>query len=453
MKRPPSGVFHATYALLALALILLMPVSAHAAISSIGGTVTDADTGAPVASATTLLYEYVPGWILRASGTTNATGGYAFVGWPAGDYRVRVEKAGYMDGRTPLFAFLGGTHDVDIDLWPVAHRVSGRSRFSTAEQIARIREYENPVLCWDSVDDIVIASGDDRAAADPLAAAGLCWAYPNPDGDAAPLFLVSATRTPDEVLVAVKDIVAQSGPPVTIHIVGGTTSVPDARFNELSAYVGPGKLVKHRVQATGSRYDMAAAIARHMKDERPGDMTNIPLIANGADSTKFFDALALSAISGNNGAPIVLVSVGSIPPATQSVIDDMAPARIIIGGGPNTVSAGVETALSDGGTITVDRWSGGNRYATAAKIADNALIEMALGDYSFGLAAKLPDGLSGGATIGGYFGGPLLLTKTDSIPAETLAVINNWHPKNIYLFGGPNSIAESVRMQALATIP
>ncbi len=89
----------------------------------------------------------------------------------------------------------------------------------------------------DGVTDVVIASGDDREAADPLAAAGLCWAYD------APMLLVQSSATPSSVKSAVKAIVNANGP-VTLHVVGGTMSVPDARIADIKSYVGAGNVTR-----------------------------------------------------------------------------------------------------------------------------------------------------------------------------------------------------------------
>ncbi|MDZ4064274.1 MAG: cell wall-binding repeat-containing protein, partial [Coriobacteriia bacterium] len=167
-------------------------------------------------------------------------------------------------------------------------RLSSGSRYTTAVKIAREGFDADPGMAgtqWDGVKHVVIASGEDRAVADPPSAAGLCWAYD------APLFLVSSTRVEAEVERAIGEIANQNGS-VTVHIVGGTTSVPNARFTELDAAVA-GTLVKDRVVAAGTRYDLAAGVARRMRTVS-GTAPDTVLVANGADPKKLFDALALS---------------------------------------------------------------------------------------------------------------------------------------------------------------
>ncbi|MDH4140164.1 MAG: S8 family serine peptidase [Coriobacteriia bacterium] len=314
-------------------------------------------------------------------------------------------------------------------------RVADQTRYSTAVAIARVGfdadgDPGNGTQ-WDGVTDVVIASGEDRAAADPLSASGLCWAYD------APLFLVSSKEVSAQVEQAVAEIKAQNGS-VAVHIVGGPVSVPDGRYEEIKNAVGGGT-TKDRILSTGGRYDLAAAVARRMKDVSGGTAPDVALVANGADSTKFFDALALSPIAACNGYPILLVSATSVPQATQSVIDEFAPGLVVVGGGPNTVSNSVRSALG------ATRWYGTTRYDTAVDIANKAIQKGWLSDNVVGVAAKLPDALTGGSMVGRK-GGVLLITSGTSLTSVT----GNWlyaHRNGVdacYVFGGINSVAPGV---------
>jgi len=312
-------------------------------------------------------------------------------------------------------------------------RLSDRTRFSTAIAIAKAGFPE-----WAGVKHVVIASGDDRAAADPLAASGLCWAYD------APMLLVSAARTPDEAKAALSQIVAKNAS-VTLHIVGGPISVPDARVAELvAAGGGSAKVATDRILSTGGRYDLAAAIALRMKAvaaiNPAKTMPKTALFANGADATKFFDALALSPISAGTGAPILLVTATSVPPATTSAIAALAPTTKIVGGGPNTVSDAVRAQLG------ATRWSGRTRYDTAIAIANGAVSKGWLNRGSVGIAAKLPDALTGGSLVGSKRGVLLLSDGTTLTPA-TGGWLGSYKAQiaRVWVFGGPLSISEGVK--------
>ncbi len=432
-----------------VALVLAVPATAHGIVilqEGFEGIVTDADTGAPLAGVTVTLHN--PATV--GTSVTDAQGRYDFTGnYADGNYFMMYEKTDYVTGLSPYVWHSGlQRHQVDRGQWPMAHRIWGQNRFSTATEIANARGYNYPMNAWVGNDHVIIASGDDRAAADPLAAAGLSWAWYR-----APIFLVSARYTPSEVLTTIAEI-ADVNNGVELEVVGGPVSVPQARLDEIVAYVESktGESVKvHRLLSTGSRYDMAAAIAREMKaraDLEPGLIwKNRFLVANGADPDKFFDALALSPVAATAGYPIVLVSADSVPSATENVIKQFTPEHIYVGGGPNTVSESVLTKLGgwDADVVPPDRWWGPNRYATAKDIAMNGPLH-GLDWDEMGVAAKLPDALAGG-TFMGLYDAPLLLVKKDSVPPETSSFIQALDSQEpCYIFGGPNSVDEAVRL-------
>lgn len=395
------------------------------------GFVSDAESGLSLAGITVDLYEEEWSGLEHSASVMTATSGrYSFDGLATlADYAltVRVPSTRY---RSALYqsVFFGSATRGDFALRRVAERVAGRTRYSTAVAVARKGYDPNGLKMWGDVKHVIIASGEDRAAADPLAAAGLCWAYD------APLFLVSSTSVPAEVKQAVQEIVTDNGA-TTVHIVGGPLSVPDARFAELDAAV-TGTLTKRRVLATGNRYDLAAKIAQtvvQVADASPTkDRPPAVLVANGADPAKFFDALALSPISARKGCPIVLTSAASLPTVSANAIRSLGFNYAIIGGGPLTVSNGVfdqVEGIVDDVAGSVERWSGQSRYTTAITIAEKAQAKDWLDFLHIGVAAKLPDALSGGSAVG-HQGGAIVLTRGDRLPPETAAFLEKWDTHN-----------------------
>ncbi|MDH4140370.1 MAG: cell wall-binding repeat-containing protein [Coriobacteriia bacterium] len=436
-------------------LLAAAPVNAWAIfvpLDDLYGYVTDSETGAGLSGVNVELwkweeYELDPDYFDGT--TTGSTGRYAFNDLVSAKYDLMFQDPNgrYRFAMMYEWWWSGPRTRRDIQLVPNAERVAGQSRYSTAVAVARRGFDPGKNKSWPGVKYVVIASGEDRAAADPLAAAGLCWAYD------APLLLVSSTSVPSEVKTAVQEIVTANGP-TKVLIVGGPVSVPDARFAELDAAV-TGTLTKERLLTTGNRFDLAAAIARRVmliSDMDPAkDTPPAVLIANGADPTKFFDALALSPISAAKGCPILLVKATSVPAATSSAIKDLGFTRAIIGGGPNTVNYGVfgqiQGILDRVGGQT-QRWYGQSRYTTAIVIAEKAVDqEHWLGYATIAVAAKLPDALAGGASVG-HQGGVLVLTKGDSLTPETAAFLHrhrlsNWNA--CWVLGGKLSITDAVK--------
>jgi putative cell wall-binding protein len=335
-------------------------------------------------------------------------------------------------------------------------RLADNDRFSTAVKIARegfdADGNTSNGTDWDGITDVIIASGEDRAAADPLSASGLAWA------EDAPLFLVSSSMTPHQVKVAVKEIASQAPGTVTVHIVGGTVSVPQARYNDLKSYVGgAGSLTYTRV-AGNDRYTTAEEISKRVRAayraQNSGAEPPVVLIANGADSTKFFDALALSPIAAQNGYPILPVSASSVPAATERALRAIDPNTVVIGGGPNTVGSSVKNRIKAITGTTPQQWYGNDRYSTATRIATNAVNYSWLTDQTVGVAAKLPDALTGGSMVGRKQG-VLLVTDGNNLSSAPRSWMSS-HSGSIlkcYVFGGVKSMTPNVKNQIDALLP
>jgi putative cell wall-binding protein len=321
-------------------------------------------------------------------------------------------------------------------------RIAGPDRYTTAVEIAH-----EAFPDWANCDHVIIASGEDRAAADPLAASGLTWTY------GAPILLVQQDRVPSSVLSAL-DQIADANDGVTVHVVGGPASVPPELLGDIAARVGT--VAFDRIEPNDDRFVLAASIARRMSTERVGGFHRMPgygqhaLIANGADPDKFFDALALSPLAARTGYPILLVEEDRVPSATRNVLADLAIPHRVIGGGPATVSEGVAAELAVGAGTPVMRWWGADRYSTAAEIArwGETAPTPWIASHNIGVTAKLPDALAGGALMG-LRGSPIVLTETDRLPWATGSYLHAdaTGVGACYVLGGPVSVTDPTMTQ------
>lgn len=437
-------------AVLVAALVVAMAVPAAAfGAGTVSGDFKEFGPLTPIPRGFVGLYELTAaGGVVKVdSDNTDAAGGYGpltAADAHTGQYLIRAGRPGYDSAEGGPNPVIGG---VNLD-WLLAkdpmlvERTWGNDRYSTAVNVARER-FTTPMTPqgWWGVDTVVIASGEDRAAADPLAAASLCGAY----GDT-PLLLVSSTMVPSSVKTALTEISNTRKDVVRVVIVGGPVSVPEARLTEIASAM-PHGVVLDRLLTSGDRFDLAAAIAE--RTQVVSGVTGAAFVANGADPDKFFDALALSTAAAAKRFPILLVSEDSIPSATQNALGQMGTPNIFIGGGPATVSPQVMAQLDhDNGPGTVERWAGSDRYRTAQAIADGAMSEFMLSDDLVGVASKLPDALTGGATLGQTHG-ILLITNGESLTSST----GNWleaHKAEIdksYVIGGPVSMTPAVKTQ------
>jgi putative cell wall-binding protein len=336
-------------------------------------------------------------------------------------------RVAYTQGTAGNWAVKLATYNVATD------RIGGADRYAVAADAARA----SYGAAWAGVNYVVIASGDDAASADPLAAAGLCWKYD------APLLLVSAGRMPYATRTALQQIkYANSG--ARVIVVGGTGSVPASRITELRSIFGAASV--ERLLATGNRYDMAAKIAERMRTGAGGKTfpaDPVALIANGADPDKFFDALALSAVSRASGNPILLVRQNWAPPATKTALTAMHPQGVVVAGGVGTVNASVYTSV--GGTA---RWWGADRYLTAKAIAEGAVANGYSIPSSIAVCSKLPDGMSGGAMVG-RDRGVLLVSKGYGLSggAGDFAADNSTDVWRSTVLGGTGSVFPAVLTQ------
>jgi len=299
---------------------------------------------------------------------------------------------------------------------------------------------------WRYVTDVVIASGDDAGAADALSAAGLAGVY-NLSGAApgAPLLLVTKSSLNTEVKNALN---AMPGP-IDVHVVGGSAVVSDHVMDQIEA-LSPVHEVD-RVYGT-DRYKTAVAVANRMKTVLSNEGQPVPdtvLIANGQDSTKFSDALALSPVAWSKHAPILLVGKDTLPTSTKSALSGFSTSKRYIAGGTATVS---DATRVKSGVPVANRLWGSTRYYTAANIATKAVTAGWVPNWNVGVAATQPDALAGGVSIA-QTGGVLLLTSPTGLPTATKAWIQDNPPyAHAFIYGSKGSIPESQRLQIQALI-
>jgi putative cell wall-binding protein len=190
--------------------------------------------------------------------------------------------------------------------------------------------------------------------------------------------------------------------------------------------------------AGADRFDVSAKISR--ETFQPG----VPMayVATGAT---FADALSGAPAAGVRGGPVLLVAGTSIPTVIQQELARLEPRSITILGGPNSVSATVETALksyTDGG---VSRISGATRYEVSAKIS-KATFSPGVKVAFVATGETFADALSG-APAAGTMGGPVLLVPGANIPKAIADELDRLKPENIEILGGPNSVSLAVEQQ------
>ncbi|MBN2847640.1 MAG: cell wall-binding repeat-containing protein [Coriobacteriia bacterium] len=303
----------------------------------------------------------------------------------------------------------------------------GTDRYLTACTIA--------TESFDTAETVVLATG--AAFPDALSASGLAGAY---DG---PLLLTAPTALPDTVRQTIIDLGASK-----VFIVGGTSAVTLAVEQAVDGIAG----VSVERIAGADRYATAAAVADAIEEHAGAAFAGRAFIARGDN---FADALAVAPFAYSQGIPVLLTGSTTLSAATGSAVTRLGVSECVIAGGTAAVSSGVEAALDALPGVSVVRWSGADRYATAVDVATKG-IARGWGSWRLvGLATgtSFPDALGGGVACGAY-NGVLLMTRPDTLSAATAAALTAHAPEieRCRVFGGDSAVSPAVYAQIEAIL-
>ncbi|ALS76334.1 hypothetical protein AUC31_14515 [Planococcus rifietoensis] len=177
-----------------------------------------------------------------------------------------------------------------------------------------------------------------------------------------------------------------------------------------------------------SRYGTAIAISKE-----GWETADTVVLATAGD---FPDALAGGPLAFQEDAPILLTRTGNLTDETKAEIKRLGAKKVIILGSKGAVSLEVEEEVKQMGIIT-ERIGGKNRFDTAALIAER--LDSAEAVIAYGL--NFPDVLSVSA-YAAKNGIPILLTRTDKLPAETAAALKS--TSKTHVIGSTGAVAEAV---------
>jgi putative cell wall-binding protein len=304
---------------------------------------------------------------------------------------------------------------------PTTARLAGADRYETAVAISEER--------WPAGSNaVVIATGEtfpDALAGTPLAN----WLH-------APILLTRSDSLPQ----AVAEEIVRLDPDEAV-VLGETGAVSERVVDQIVAAGVPRGDIRRLGGA--DRYETAYEIAIALDAETPWD-TELVFVATGED---FPDALAGGPFAGVRYAPIVLVRRDEIPQATTDVLADVPTINeSYVLGGEGVVSLAVATQFPDH-----ERLAGVDRYATSRAIAEAAAEwaaeEFALAPIWLGVATgeNFPDALALGPAVSPGLG-PVLLTRTASLPPDTLAVVDAQAESamTVYVAGGTGAVTDEV---------
>jgi len=210
-----------------------------------------------------------------------------------------------------------------------------------------------------------------------------------------------------------------------------------------SGLLGRDFTVQQKRLAGQTRYDTAARIARAAFPQG----TSTVVIASGEG---YADAMVAAPLAHALGAPILLVARDSVPTATGQAIRDLGATRAVVVGGPLTITDATARALAQYRIVSTERIWGRSRYDVAVAVADR-LEELRGAPRAVYVASGeiYPDGLAVGA-VAAWRGVPVLLTRRDVVPGETIAKLTRLGDVAVTVVGGPATISDTT-LAALQT--
>ena len=288
-------------------------------------------------------------------------------------------------------------------------RLAGATRVETAVAVS--------AMAFDTARTVVVARADDPA--DALAGAPLAASL------GGPLLLTPTEAVPSAVRAELDRLGAEE-----VVLLGGTGALPRA----LTSQFGDRRV---RRLFGRDRVGTAIAIARARGPAR------VAYVAGVAGQV---DALAAGAAGATARRPVLLVD--DDPARLRPVLDELGVEAVRVVGGPAAVPDAVVAELAGPGR-RVRRLAGPDRYATAARIARDAVAAGAdPGRVWVATGRSLPDSLAAGPAVAAVGGVLLLLDGHDpwsTRPADDL--LRAWQPRRVMVLGGPQAVSETIRWQ------
>jgi putative cell wall-binding protein len=215
--------------------------------------------------------------------------------------------------------------------------------------------------------------------------------------------------------------------------VGGPASVPDSTAEEmawLASTPAPDRI------GGKDRYEVSRNTAERFWP------TGAPTVFV-ASGTTFADALSSVPAAATQQAPVLLVpgAASALDQSTLATLQRLGTQRVVIVGGPVSVSPGIEKQLAARLPGGVERISGADRFDVSAAV--NTRFFPTAEEAFVATGATFADALTGGV-LAASRNAPLLLVRPDCVPASAHAALTRWNVSRTTLLGGPASLGESV---------
>lgn len=207
----------------------------------------------------------------------------------------------------------------------------------------------------------------------------------------------------------------------------------------LAGTLGAGAASAQPGFAFDTRLDGATRVETAVKASQwlyPAGTTSPDVVLVNADAT--VDGLAASYLAGLKNATILYTGRDEVPAATLDEVERLGVERVWVVGGPAVVSAALEDELDD--DYEVERYSGADRYETAAAVATAGEFQPERVFVTSGLT--LADAVVAGpvAWARAY---PILLTRPGSVPAATAGALDDLVTTDVTVVGGTTVVTDA----------
>ncbi|GAA2242315.1 cell wall-binding repeat-containing protein [Herbiconiux moechotypicola] len=184
--------------------------------------------------------------------------------------------------------------------------------------------------------------------------------------------------------------------------------------------------------AGATRYDVAVTVSQRAF---PGTAPVVYL----ADGSNYPDALSAAPAALAEDGPLLLTPRDALPAQVSAEIARLKPQRVVVVGGPSSVSDAVLAQLR-ASIPTVTRIAGADRYAVSRLVAETVFGTAAKSYVATG--ANFPDALSVSSAAGAQRSPIVLVNGTaPSADADTLSLLEELGVSSVTIAGGPNSVS------------
>jgi putative cell wall-binding protein len=187
-----------------------------------------------------------------------------------------------------------------------------------------------------------------------------------------------------------------------------------------------------------TRYDVAVGISQKAY---PATADTVYVVTG----ENYPDALSAAPAAVKEKAPLLLTPKSSLPASVTTEIQRLKPSKIVVVGGPNSVSDAVLTQLDSLASGDAVRISGADRYEASRNVVDYAFGADGATLAYVSTGQTFPDALSASAA-GGKVGAPVVLVNglATAADAETKAVLTALGVTSIKVAGGPKSVTPAL---------